>query len=111
MSFGSFMSGIFRPRQMRGRAALVMVTAPPKPSGVAPYEDGYDEHAGGIIYHYRTARSDTAHARRQAENDNRTLQAALELGVPLIYFHGVAPGQYAPSTRSLLPPTIPTGVS
>lgn len=94
VSFGSFMSGIFRPRQMRGPAALSLITAPPKRSGRAPYEDGYDEHTGGFVYHYRTARSDTSEARLQAESDNRTLRAAFELSVPLIYFHGIAPGQY-----------------
>src|SRR5271168_5301711 len=30
VSFGSFFSGIFRPRQMRGPAALSLITAPPK---------------------------------------------------------------------------------
>ena len=96
VSFGSFYSGIFRPRQMRGPAALCLVTAPPKQSGRAPYEDGYDERTGGFVYHYRTAKAETAGARLQAEADNRKLRAAFELAVPLIYFHGVAPGQYTP---------------
>lgn len=96
VSLGSFYSGIFRPRQMRGPAALCLVTAPPKLSGRAPYDDGFDEQTGGFMYHYRTAKSDTADARLQAEADNRKLRAALELGVPLIYFRGIAPGQYAP---------------
>jgi deferrochelatase/peroxidase EfeB len=30
ISFGSFYSGIFRPRQMRGPVALTITTAPPK---------------------------------------------------------------------------------
>jgi len=96
ISFGSFYSGIFRPRQMHGPAALCLVTTPPKEQGDAPYEDGFDETTGTFVYHYRTARSDSASARLQAEADNRKLRAALELAVPLIYFHGVAPGQYAP---------------
>lgn len=96
VSLGSFYSGIFRPRRMRGPAALSLVTAPPKQTGRAPYDDGFDEQAGGFVYHYRSAQSDSAAARLQAEADNRTLRAAFELGVPLIYFHGVGPGQYTP---------------
>ncbi|MGX6446859.1 HNH endonuclease [Patulibacter sp. S7RM1-6] len=96
ISFGSFYSGIFRPQQMTGPAALSLVTTPPKDHGGAPYADGYDETTGSFVHHYRTAGTDTARARLQAEADNRTLRAALDLAVPVIYFHGVAPGQYAP---------------
>jgi putative restriction endonuclease len=95
ISFGSFYSGIFRPRQMRGPAALCLVTAPPKLSSRAPYEDGLDERSGRFVYHYRTARTASARALEQAEHDNQSLRAAMELAVPLIYFRGMAPGQYA----------------
>lgn len=96
VSLGSFYSGIFRPKSLEGPAALCLVTAPPKANGRAPYEDGFDETTNGFVYHYRSAKTDTAQARLTAEADNRTLRSAFELGVPLLYFHGVAPGQYTP---------------
>jgi putative restriction endonuclease len=94
VSFGSFYSGIFRPSQSRGPAALTLTTTPPKLSGDAPYDDGYDEATASFVYHYRSPRQETPAARRAAEADNRALRAAHELAVPLIYFHGIAPGQY-----------------
>jgi putative restriction endonuclease len=94
LSFGSFYTGIFRPSQFRGPAALTLTTTPPKLSGDAPYDDGYHEATGSFVYHYRSPRRPTAAARRAAETDNRALRAAHELTVPLIYFHGIAPGQY-----------------
>jgi putative restriction endonuclease len=96
VSFGSFYNGIFRPRQMRGPAALTLTTTPPKMVRDAPYEDGYDEQTGSFVYHYRAPRSDTLQAARAAEADNRALRAAAELAVPVIYFHGIGPGQYTP---------------
>ena len=95
MSFGSFYSGIFRPKQFHGPAALSVVTAPPKVGRPAPYEDEFDEDRGSFTYRFRTAKSASPEARIQAEADNRTLIAAHELGVPLIYFRGIAPAQYA----------------
>lgn len=94
VSFGSFYSGIFRPAQCRGPAALTLTTTPPKLSGGAPYDDGCDEATGSFVYHYRSPRQPTPAARRAADADNRALRAAHELAVPLIYFHGIAPGQY-----------------
>jgi putative restriction endonuclease len=94
LSFGSFYTGIFRPSQFRGPAALTLTTTPPKLSGDAPYDDGYDEATGSFVYHYRSPRQPTAAARGAAEADNRALRAAHELTVPLIYFHGIAPSQY-----------------
>ena len=85
ISFGSFQRGIHRPRQMAGPAALALVTAPPKPGKPRPYDDVF-EPDGPIIYHYRAGAPD--------QPDNRALRAAHELQSPLIYFHGVAPGQY-----------------
>ena len=93
-SFGSLYRGIFRPAQCRGPAALTLTTTPPKLSGAAPYDDGYDELTGSFVYHYRSPRQPTPAARRDADTDNRALRAAHELAVPLIYFHGIAPGQY-----------------
>jgi putative restriction endonuclease len=95
ISFGSFYSGIFRPRQMRGPAALCLVTTPPKSGGAAPYEDGLDDTTNTFVYHYRTAQGSSLRAIQAADADNASLRAAAELAVPLIYFHGIAPGQYA----------------
>lgn len=68
ISFGSFYSGIYRPKELEGPAALCVVTAPP---------------------------TDSPAARLRAATDNRALVAARDLAVPLIYFRGIAPGQYA----------------
>lgn len=95
VSFGSFYSGIFRPRQMRGPAALSLTTTPPKGTREAPYNDGLDETGSSFIYHYRTAYGSTVRATEAAEADNRALRAAAELAVPLIYFHGIGPSQYS----------------
>jgi putative restriction endonuclease len=95
IAFASFYSGIFRPRQMRGPAALSLTTAPPKGTGNAPYDDGLDAAGESFVYHYRTARQATPRATQAAEADNRALRAAATLAVPLIYFRGVGPGQYS----------------
>lgn len=85
ISFGSFQRGIHRPAQMRGTAALTLMTAPPAPGKVRPYDDVF-EPEGPIIYHYRAGAVDQA--------DNRALRAANDVQSPLIYFLGIAPGQY-----------------
>ena len=95
MSFGSFYSGIFRPKELAGPAALCLVTAPPKSGRPAPYDDEFDEATDRITYRFRTAKTQTPAARLQAAADNRALVAAQELAVPLIYFRGIAPSQYA----------------
>jgi putative restriction endonuclease len=87
ISFGSFYKGIHRPKEMRGPAALCVVTAPLKPGKRPAYEDEIDPSRRAIVYHYRAGSIDQA--------DNRALVAAYELQVPLIYFHGVGPSQYA----------------
>lgn len=46
VSFGSFFSGIYRPKELHGAAALALVTAPPKAGRPAPYEDTFDEQSG-----------------------------------------------------------------
>lgn len=96
VSFGSFYSGIFRPKELHGPAALAIVTTPPKVGKPAPYEDTFDERRGQFSYRFRDARSDTANARTQAARDNATLIAAFEHALPLIYFRGILPGQYVP---------------
>ena len=95
VSFGSFFSGIFRPKEMIGPAALSLVTAAPKEGRPAPYEDAFDEETGRFTYRFRDPQGPSAAAARAAEADNRALLAAYSLGVPLIYFRGIAAGQYA----------------
>jgi hypothetical protein len=73
VSFGSFYSGIFRPKEMQGPAALCLVTAPPKSGRPPPYEDEFDERAGRFTYRFRDARAATPAAQRQAEADNRAV--------------------------------------
>jgi putative restriction endonuclease len=86
ISFGSLYKGIHKPRQMRGPAALTLVTAA-RVAGKRPaYDDVLDVESRSIVYHYRDGSID--------QPDNRALRAAFEMQVPLIYFHGVAPGQY-----------------
>lgn len=86
ISFGSFQRGIHRPRQMRGPAALTLMTAPRVPGKEPAYEDELDIDSGAILYRYRDGPID--------QPDNRALRAAFELEAPLIYFHGIVPGQY-----------------
>lgn len=95
ISFGSFYSGIFRPRELEGPAALVLVTAPPKENRPAPYEDEFDEATGRFTYRFRDTATDSPAALRSAERDNGALLAAHELTTPLIYFRGIAPSQYS----------------
>ena len=94
ISFGSMYSGIFKPAQMRGPAALTLTTTPPKVTRDAPYKDGYDETRRAFVYHYRAPRKTTRRSVLAAQIDNEMLRAAADLAVPVIYFHGIAPGQY-----------------
>ncbi len=49
----------------------------------------------GLRTAFEIRKGATLAALRQAEADNRALIAAHELAVPVIYFRGIAPGQYA----------------
>jgi hypothetical protein len=71
---------------MQGAAALTLMTAAERPGKPRPYEDEIDLDGGAILYHYRAGTLD--------QPDNRALEAAHELQSPLIYFKGMAPGQY-----------------
>jgi putative restriction endonuclease len=95
VSYGSFYSGIFRPKEMVGPAALCIVTSPPKENRPAPYEDEFDEATGRFTYRFRDPTSASLAALAAAERDNATLVAAHALAVPLTYFRGIAPGQYS----------------
>lgn len=95
ISLGSFYAGIYRASAQAGPAALCVVTAPPKDGRPAPYEDEFDEVRQAFTYRFRDARTDTRAAERAADADNRALLEAHRLSAPLIYFRGIAPGQYA----------------
>ena len=73
--------GIFRAAAQRGPAALSVQT-----SARSPYDDR--ETPDGFLYAYRG--TDPGH------RDNRALRAALELGVPIVYFVATRPGWYRP---------------
>ena len=81
ISYGSFQKGIHRARVQRGPAALTLTT-----SFKDPYEDRFDEAGALFTYAYRAGSVD--------QPDNRALRAAHELQTPLVYFRGLAPGQY-----------------
>lgn len=105
ISFGSFYSGIYRPKELHGPAALALVTAPPRSGRPAPYEDTFDEDAGRFTYRFRDPGSASARALAQAEADNLTLIEAHRLGVPVVYFRGIAASQYTP-----IAPVFVTGI-
>ncbi len=71
---------------MSGQAALTLVTAARVAGKQAAYDDQFDLEGRAILYHYRDGPID--------QPDNRGLRAAHAARVPLVYFHGVAPGQY-----------------
>ena len=96
ISFGSFYSGIFRPKELHGSAALALVTTPPKAGKPAPYEDTYDETSGQFTYRFRDPASESLGSLAQAVADNLKLTEAHRLAVPVVYFRGIAPGQYTP---------------
>jgi putative restriction endonuclease len=79
--FLTYQKGIHRAAAQRGPAALSITTS---------YESPYDDQVvpNGLLYAYRAGSADHV--------DNRSLRAAFELGVPLVYFVGVRPGWYAP---------------
>lgn len=81
---------------MHGPAALALVTAPPKDGRPAPYEDTFDEEQARFTYRFRDAGSESTRALLQAESDNKALIEAYERSLPLLYFRGIAPGQYTP---------------
>ena len=81
VSFGSFQRGIHRARIQRGPAALTLTT-----SFNDPYADTFDQAGSLFTYAYRAGSID--------QPDNRALRVAYELQTPLVYFRGLAPGQY-----------------
>jgi putative restriction endonuclease len=79
--FLSYMKGIHRAAAQTGPAALSINT-----SWASPYED--EATPDGVLYAYRAGDVD--------QSDNRALRAAVDLGVPIVYFVGTRPGWYKP---------------
>jgi putative restriction endonuclease len=73
--------GIFKPKLLE--LPLSITTAPN-----GPYDDSFTE-SGLLCYRYRG--TDPEH------RDNVGLRATMQLGKPLIYFHGVIKGKYVPA--------------
>ena len=79
-------AGIWKP-QILPLMPISISTAPPLPNRPPPYEDGLD--AGGLLsYRYR--------GRDPDHRDNVGLRSVMTNAAPLIYFFGVAKGQYLP---------------
>lgn len=78
--------GIFKPAVL-DTVPLSITTVPVIEGRARPYEDevGYDH----LFYRYRG--TDLYH------RDNAGLREAMRLQTPLIYFHGIVPGQYLPA--------------
>lgn len=77
--------GIRKPRELS--SALSISTAYRRPGEERPYEDRVG--ADGLL-RYKWSGTDPQNM------DNRGLRAAMEQGVPLIWFYGVGPGRYQP---------------
>lgn len=77
--------GIFKPAILRDMP-LSITTTPIEEGETAPYDDLMTE--SGLLYRYRG--TDPRHP------DNVRLRLAMERQRPLIYFHGIVPGQYFP---------------
>jgi putative restriction endonuclease len=81
------MRGIWKPGRLgRDGAALSIYTASVKPGVKPKYDDQIASADGWFEYRYQGTDPDAS--------DNRAVRRAFELGRPLIYFYGVAPGLY-----------------
>jgi putative restriction endonuclease len=76
--------GIFKPAVLP-EMPLTIATAPPKPGRPQPYDDEIGED-GFLRYRYRG--TDPSHW------NNVGLRLAWQRQVPLVYLHGIVPGQY-----------------
>lgn len=85
--FANRARGIHRPRQMV-RGALSIKTTVPRAGREARYDDQVASGAGHFVYKLQGSSLD--------DWDNQWLKAASDLGAPLVYFYGVAPGLYRP---------------
>jgi putative restriction endonuclease len=78
--------GIFKPAAFTGMP-LSITTVPVVRGRDRPYDDVMGDD-GRLQYRYRG--NDPSH------RDNRGLRTAMQLQVPLIYFHGIVPSVYVP---------------
>ena len=78
--------GIFKPRILAA-IPLSITTVPVVEGESRPYDDAFGDD-GLLRYRYRG--TDPSH------HENVGLRLAMQQQVPLIYFHGIVPGQYAP---------------
>ncbi|MBI4879447.1 MAG: HNH endonuclease [Planctomycetes bacterium] len=88
--------GIFKPRVLRD-VPLSITTVPE-----GPYDDAFTREN---LLRYRYRGTDPQHA------DNRGLRLALDLRLPLVYFHGVLPGRYVPAWPVFVVGDDPTGLA
>lgn len=77
--------GIFKPRVLT-RVPLSITTAPVIEGETRPYDDAFGED-GLLRYRYRGTNPE--------HHENVGLRQAMLDKVPLVYFHGIVPGQYA----------------
>jgi hypothetical protein len=106
VSFGSFYSGIFRPKEMTGPAALSLVTAAPKEGRPAPYEDAFDDQTGRFTYRFRDPQGPSSAAARGAEADNRALTAVP--GTSAFWLLPASPRCCSPDASASSWPAMPT---
>lgn len=93
ISLIAHMRGIHKPRVLT--AALAVLTAAPKRSAPAPYDDRFDAE-GTLRYHYRDPGTPNRQAELLADSDNASLRVALANKLPIIYYVGIVPGRYLP---------------
>jgi putative restriction endonuclease len=90
--FASAAEGIFKPAKMSG--LLSIKTVVPKPKGRVWYADQVhpDEqvHSAAEVLNYAFKGRDSNDSR------NQWLRLAMEQGLPIVYFYGVAPAVYEP---------------
>lgn len=99
--FANRARGIFRPKEMRGPAALSIKSTTPREGRERRYEDL--ETDDGFTYRFQGEDPNSW--------DNRQLHAAHEHGLPLIYFFGIAPGVYRPIWPVFIAEFDPFGLS
>jgi hypothetical protein len=104
VSFGSFYSGIFRPKELAGPAALCLVKAPATSGRPGAIRRCIRRSHGPHHLSLRTAKTQTPAGRLQAAADNRALVAAQERCVPVIYLRAIAPRQARTGWRRLSRP-------
>jgi putative restriction endonuclease len=92
--------GIFKPALLE--LPLSITTVPVVAGKARPYED---ELGGDGLLQYRYRGVDTEH------RDNRGLREVMRRQLPLIYFHGVEPGQYLPEWPVFIVGDDPKGLT